>query len=203
MKKVMRARIWREVENMIEKINKDDFSKIEDISERKKAIFGSYFKVKKFNPLYFAFFVYLQYFTSFLFESVIYNLIKGFGFEVSKFVAISILIIGIVPVIISTWIELIKTGKSLCIKWILNVIFTIVVFILYALSRHLSIKFIYYALIIIVSTNILIGLLKIDYEDTKIREKLMFFHLPILIYFLMGVLVTIYMMGLTFFKFIN
>jgi hypothetical protein len=55
MKKVMRARIWREVENMIEKINKDDFSKIEDISERKKAIFGSYFKVKKFNPLYFAF----------------------------------------------------------------------------------------------------------------------------------------------------
>jgi uncharacterized membrane protein YoaK (UPF0700 family) len=134
---------------------------------------------------------------------VIYNLIKGFGFEVSKFVAISILIIGIVPVIISTWIELIKTGKSLCIKWILNVIFTIVVFILYALSRHLSIKFIYYALIIIVSTNILIGLLKIDYEDTKIREKLMFFHLPILIYFLMGVLVTIYMMGLTFFKFIN
>ncbi len=99
---------------------KEDFSKIEDPIERKKAIFDSYFKRKELNLFSFTLFVFTQYFLSFLFMSIMFLLIKSFRFEISKFVTYLIVIVSLVPVVFSTWIELIKIEKNHFIKIVLN-----------------------------------------------------------------------------------
>ncbi|HEY8464370.1 MAG TPA: hypothetical protein VIM29_10190, partial [Bacillota bacterium] len=90
---------------------KEDFSKIVDPTERKRAVIESYFKKRDFNPLSFALIVWMQYWLSNIFMSVMLLLIKSFGFEVTKLVVISILALGIAPVVFSSWIELIKVEK--------------------------------------------------------------------------------------------
>ncbi|MGE5606172.1 MAG: hypothetical protein ACM3YE_10850 [Bacteroidota bacterium] len=200
------ARIVRASESKGEKMfgfPKEDFSKIVDPTERKVAVLESYFKKRNFNPLSFALFVWVQYWISFTFMSVMLLLIKSFRFEISKLVAISILVISITPVVFSTWIELIKVEKSHYKKLGLNSVFTVIIFILFALYKHFPTNLIYFVSAIIVFTNLFIGLLKINYEDIKVREKLMYFIVPVLIYFFVGVLALIFMMCLTFVRLLS
>lgn len=182
---------------------KEDFSKIVDPTERKRAVIESYFKKRDFNPLSFALIVWMQYWLSNIFMSVMLLLIKSFGFEVTKLVVISILALGIAPVVFSSWIELIKVEKNHYIKLGLNIVFTVTIFILFAFYKHFPTNIIYFASIGIVFTNLLIGLLKINYEDIKVREILIIFIVPILIYFFVGVLALIFMMFLTFVRLLS
>lgn len=55
---------------------KEDFSKIVDPTERKRAVLESYFKKRSFNPLRFAFIVWMQYWFFYTFMTVMLLLIK-------------------------------------------------------------------------------------------------------------------------------
>ncbi len=76
-------------------------------------------------------------------------------------------------------------------------------FVIYTRLRNLPMKFIYFGMVITILSNLLVGLVKINYEDVNVREKLIFFITPFFTYFFVGILATIIMMTLTAIKVLN